>query len=137
MKKLLLALMLLLGPVSLASAQETVKACVPTGNGNSCQEVTASFPLPVFQAGSTAVNIATNTNTVIKASPGTFVGLVVNTAGTTSTATVYDNTACSGTVIGTFSTTAQAALNFGIAATTGICVTTAGGAAADITILYR
>lgn len=136
MKRLLLVLALMLY-APYAMAQQTVKACVPTSNGNSCQEVTPSYPLPVSLAGASHTNITTNTDTVVKASPGTFIGLVVNSAGTTSTATVYDNTACSGTKIGTFSTVAQAALNFGINASTGICVTTAGGAAADITILWR
>jgi hypothetical protein len=136
MKKLLLALALSLCVAS-AHAQQTIKACVPTGNGNSCQDVTQSYPLPVNQAGASHTNITTNTDTVVKASPGTFIGLIVNTAGTTSTATVYDNTACSGTKIGTFATTAAVALSFGVSASTGICVTTAGGAAADITILWR
>lgn len=136
MKRLFLALFIAMLP-ALANAQQTVKACVPTANGNSCEAVVPSYPLPVFQAGSSHTNITTDTNTVVKSSPGTFTGLIVNTAGTSSTATVYDNTACSGTKIGTFSTTAQTAITFGVAASTGICVTTAGSAAADITILWR
>ena len=71
--------------------------CITT-NGTNCVEIQGSFPLPVYAAGSTYTNITTSTNTVIKAAAGTFAGLVVNSAGPTgSSATVYDNTACSGT----------------------------------------
>lgn len=88
-------------------------------------------------AGQTFTNITTSTDTVIKASAGTFVGLSINTIGTTSTATVYNNTTCTGAKIGTYSTILQNSLTINAAATVGICVTTAGGAPADITVLWR
>ena len=91
-------------------------------------------------AGLTYTNILTSTNTIVKASPGIFAGLAVNTAGTLSQAVVYDHATCTGTIIGTFSTVAQGSVpyNPGVAATTGICVTTTDtGGAADITVLWR
>ncbi|HEX5508936.1 MAG TPA: hypothetical protein VFX37_10575 [Pseudolabrys sp.] len=137
MKRIFLALAFLAALPALASAQQTVKQCVPTGKGNSCEVISSTYPVPMFATGSSYTNITTNASTVIKAAPGTFLGIVVNTAGTTSTATVFDNTTCTGSKIGTFSTTAVSSLTFGISAATGICVTTAGSAAADITILWR
>ena len=88
--------------------------------------------------GSRYTNIAANASTVLKASgPATFASIVVNTAGVGSTATVYDNTTCTGTVIGTFSTAAQVSLPVDARAGTGLCVTTAGGTPANITVLWR
>lgn len=89
----------------------------------------------------TYTNIPTSTNTVVKAAPGTFGGLSVNTAGTLSSAIVYDHATCTGSIIGTFSTTAVGSVIFppdGIAALTGICVTTVDtGGAANITVFWR
>lgn len=82
-------------------------------------------------------NITTNTNTVVKASPGVFGGITINTAGTTSNVIVYNNTTCTGAKIGTFSSLTQGVLSAPVNASVGICTTTAGGAAADITILWR
>jgi hypothetical protein len=82
-------------------------------------------------------NITTNANTVVKASAGTFAGIIINTAGLTSSVVVYNDTSCSSTKIGTFSSLAQTSLSVNAIASTGICVTTAGGTPADITILWR
>lgn len=92
----------------------------------------------VVEAGKSFTNISTNASTVIKASAGVFTGLIVNTAGATSSVIVYNNTTCTGAIIGTFSTLAQTALvGINASATVGICATTAGGTPANITILYR
>lgn len=86
-------------------------------------------------AAATFSNITTNTTTTVKNAPGVITGLVINTAGTTSTVILKDNA----TVIGTFTTTVQGALNFDapINCATTIVAVTAGAAAADITVLYR
>jgi hypothetical protein len=94
-------------------------------------------PLPVVEAGASFANITTNASTVIKAAPGTFTGVSVNTAGTTSNVIVYNNTTCTGAIIGTFSTVAVGMIPVNAAASVGICAKTAGGAAADITVYYR
>jgi hypothetical protein len=85
----------------------------------------------------TSQNITTNATTTVKTGAGTFAGLSINTAGATSTATVYDNTAGSGTKLGTFSTTAQGYIPVNIPFATGLTVVTAGGTPADITVVYR
>jgi hypothetical protein len=48
--------------------------------------------IPVWNAGSNFLNIPTNVYTQVKTGPGVLSGLSVNTAGTTSSATVYDGT---------------------------------------------
>lgn len=94
--------------------------------------------LLVHEMGNSFTNITTNTDTVIKASAGTLYGLIINTVGTTSTATIYNNTTCTGAKIGTFSTVTQTALSaLNISASVGICITTAGAGAADITATWR
>lgn len=140
MKKILILLALLLMP-TLADAQSSRNPCynsASTSNptNQNCIPVGTLTPLPVAPQ-SSFTRITTNTDTVVKASKGLFAGISVNTAGVTSSATVYNNTTCTGAVIGTFSTLAQVVLNVGAIATTGICVTTAGGTPADITILWQ
>lgn len=123
--------------VTSAVAQSTVKVCVPTGNGNSCQEVTASFPLPVG-ASNSFTNITTNTDTVIKSTPGTFAGLVINSASSLTGTVIIYNGACGSSPIGTFVTTAVASLPVNATASTSICARTDSGVTpADITILYK
>lgn len=102
-----------------------------------CVAVTASAPLPVISGGAAFTNITTATNTVVSAKPANFMGLTVNTGGAGSSATVYNNTTCTGSKIGTYDTSAAGTVNVGAYASTGICVTTAGGTPADITVLYR
>lgn len=109
------------------------------GSGYIAAPGSVSYGATVSLAGQLSNNITTNTDTNVKASAGTFVGIVVNTGGTTSTAKVYNDAdgTCSSGLIGTFATTAQVSLTVNAVMTTGICVTTAGAGAADITILYR
>jgi hypothetical protein len=90
-------------------------------------------------AGQSFTNITTNTDTNVKGSPGTLVGLVVNTVGTGSTVQLFNDAdgTCSTGLIGTFTTTAQSSIVINAAATVGICAKTAGAGAADITVLFR
>lgn len=136
----IIAALLLVFSISFAEAQMN-RPCVgiPGGQTGNCVPVDSTNPLPVYQGGSSFANITTNADTNVKAAPGTFVGIVVNTAGTTSTAKIYNDAdgTCSSGLIATINTTALITLMYGISNTVGICVTTAGAAAADITILYR
>ncbi len=94
-------------------------------------------PWLVTTAGDSFTNIPTSTDTVVKNSAGTIKAISINTGGTTSSAVVYNNTTCSGAKIGTFATLVQGAVQINASASVGICVTTAGGAAADITVYWR
>src|ERR1700761_7420802 len=90
--------------------------------------------LSVKPSGASAYNNPANTaGHQIKTGAGVFQGISVNTAGLTSTATLYDGTSTSGTKLGTFSTLAVASLQLNIAFTTGLFVVLAGGTAADVT----
>lgn len=123
-----------------AFGEQTVKICIDNGiDVNSCVPIDAINPLPVIQSGSNFKNITTNTDTNVKATPGTFVGITTNTAGTTSTAKIYNDAdgVCSSGLIGTVDTTKVGTILFGVNASIGICVTTAGAGAADISILYK
>lgn len=91
----------------------------------------------VEEAGRPFANLATSATTTIKTGPGYLHSITVNTAGTTSTATVYDNTTNSGTKIATIDTTAKGTLTYDLAFSTGLTIVTAGGAAGDLTVTYR
>lgn len=94
----------------------------------------------VEAAGSPFSHIATNTTTTVKSGAGIFHKMCVGTKGASAnTATIYDNTAGSGTVIAivdTVNITSQC-LQFDLAFATGLTVVTATGTAADLTFVYR
>lgn len=75
------------------------------------------------QLGATVVNytvINTATTTVVKTGPGAFFGIAVTAGGVGSTATAYDNTAASGTVLmPATATTAVGPLTTGIPVSLG------------------
>lgn len=86
-------------------------------------------------------NITTATTTTVKSVPagqsGQFYGFCVNTVGTTSTLVAYDNTAASGTKIGTWTTTAVGCYQLKVQLQHGLTLVTTGSPAADLTILWR
>ncbi|MEJ0017533.1 MAG: hypothetical protein WDN25_13400 [Acetobacteraceae bacterium] len=86
-----------------------------------------------------AKNYAANTaGDAAKTGAGVLAGLTINTAGATSTATLYDGTSTAGTKLATINTTAVGSINFNnIAFATGLFVVLAGGTPADVTVVYR
>jgi len=88
--------------------------------------------------GNSSKNYAANTaGDQAKLGAGILRGLTVNTAGLTSTATLYDGTSTSGTKLGTFSTLAQNSLqDLNLAFATGLFVVLAGGTPADVTVSW-
>jgi thymidine phosphorylase len=83
-------------------------------------------------------NIATNTTTTVKSGSGVLHSIVINKKGASSNlATVYDNTAGSGTKIATIDTTTSVVtLLFDCQFSIGLTIVTATGTAADITVSY-
>jgi hypothetical protein len=83
-------------------------------------------------------HVNSNTTTVVKSGPGLLHSITINSKGATgNTATVYDNTSGSGTVIAVIDTTSQIqTLLFDIGFTTGLTIVTATGTAADITVSW-
>jgi hypothetical protein len=96
--------------------------------------VLAANPAQTYRADSYA-NIAAAATTVVKSGAGTLSAIVVNDPGSSVTATVYDNTAGSGTKIATIALAAGMSLQYGVAFGTGLTVVTSG--ACDITVVYR
>lgn len=83
-------------------------------------------------------HISTNTTTQAKAGAGVLHALTINTLGSVDTITLYDNTACSGTVIAIANAAAsQTTLNFDAAFGVGLCIATSGTTAPDITVTWR
>lgn len=84
-------------------------------------------------------NITTNTTTTVKSGAGVVHTICINTKGATAnTATVYDNTAASGTKLGTIdTTTGVGCMTYNAAFGTGLTVVTAAGTAADMTVTYK
>jgi hypothetical protein len=81
-------------------------------------------------------NISSDTTTVVKSGAGFLHSIVINTLAATGTATVYDNTAGSGTKIATIATAAMGTLLYDIAFGTGLTIVTAT-AAPDLTVCYK
>lgn len=85
-------------------------------------------------------NITSATTTTIKSGAGVLRALVINKAVASATVAIYDNTAGSGTLIGTITMPAtllsnQASLNYSVKFATGLTIVTTG--AQDITVSYR
>lgn len=100
--------------------------------------VTLSSPLPV-QPSYLYSNITTDATFVLKTGAGVLHTICFNNPVATETVTVFDNTAGSGTKIGTVTTPASpqpGCLTYDAAFTTGLTVTT-GTAAGDLTVSYR
>lgn len=89
-----------------------------------------------------SVNIATQTTTVVKSGRGTLERIVINTPLANGVITIYDNTAGSGTKIGTITmagtlaSTGPHVAEYGLRFNTGLTVVT-GTANQDITVVYR
>lgn len=106
-----------------------------------------------YPFGNSYQNITTNATTTLKSGAGVFKGFTVNNNGftTAGTITIYDNTAASGTKLGTITIPVSPpgtallatdlmppALGFDAAFTTGLTFVTATTApAADITVIWR
>lgn len=96
--------------------------------------------VPVVNAGFTYGHMSTSTTTTFKSGAGVLHAVIVNTLGTVaSNATIYDNTAGSGTVIAVLNTltTGEGTYTYDVAFTTGLTLVTTGTVAPDITVSYR
>lgn len=86
-------------------------------------------------------NISTGTTTLVKGSPGTLQRIIMNKPLIGGVITIYDNTAGSGTKIGTITlpvltlTEDVWCIDYGCAFTTGLTIVT--GNAMDVTVIYN
>jgi hypothetical protein len=86
------------------------------------------------------LNITSGTTTTVKIGNGVLVSIIVGKAVAGDTITIYDNTAASGTKIGTIThpatiTSAQYTIPYLVQFTTGLTIVTSG--ADDITVVYE
>jgi hypothetical protein len=83
-------------------------------------------------------NITTDTTTTLKSTRGYLHTVCINTPAAGGTATIYDNTAASGTKIGTITSFASVpgCFIYDVAFWTGLTIVTAT-AAPDITVTFR
>lgn len=82
-------------------------------------------------------NITTDATTTVKSGSGILHTICINTPAATETVTIYDNTAGSGTKIGSMTSFAsvQGCNTYDVAFSTGLTIVTAT-AAGDITVAY-
>lgn len=84
------------------------------------------------------LNIAANGTTTVKSGKGFLRSITINSKGASAnTATVYDNTAGSGTKIATIDTTTGGVFTYDLEFITGLTVVLATGTSADITVSYK
>jgi hypothetical protein len=83
-------------------------------------------------------HLNSNGSTTLKSAAGWLHSVSINSKGATgNTATLYDNTTASGTLLAVIDTTAQIqTLLFDVAFQTGLTVVLASGSAADLTVSY-
>lgn len=87
--------------------------------------------------GAAVANYTANGSNQASLGWGALVGVVVNVAGTTSTITLYDGTSASGTKLMELGTATAGVINLPpVRFITGLFAVTAGGAAADVSVLY-
>lgn len=117
---------------------------------NNYASLAANFSISPLAPGSYR-NITGNSTVEVKSSAGVIMGIMINNNSTGGTITIYDNTAASGTKIGTLQigtpsggllstsgitgTSGFIAINTKF--TTGLTVVTAGSTSNDVTIIYR
>jgi hypothetical protein len=103
----------------------------------SFRPVAVSVQGSVSIAGSNYTNITTKTTTVVKTGPGVLKSIIINAPGTADTLTIYDNTAASGTKIGTITVTAGYQYTYEAAFSTGLTIVSGGTTAGDYTAIWR
>ena len=147
MKNLLLSLcavaLLALFSFAPAHAQPGFQICAPVANAApNCAPVDSSLGLTIAPAGLSYSNITTATTTTIKSGAGVLHSLCINKTVASATVTIYDNTAASGSKIGTITLPATLLQEggtgcdvFDVGFAIGLTIVTVG--AQDITVSWR
>ena len=121
------------GKLSISYAPYAVQAV----DGSATTQPVSIAAVVVTKSSYSYSNITTTTTTTVKSASGILHSLVINTRGGSSTCTVYDNTAGSGTKIATIDTTlSTTAFIYDVAFATGLTIVTGGVSAADLTVSY-
>jgi hypothetical protein len=114
-------------------------AGTPSADVITVQGAATGTPLPTVTGGNSYTNITTATTTTPKSGGGVLHTICVNALGTVaSSATVYDNTAGSGTKIATLNTLALLGCQtYDVTFATGLTIVTTGTVAPDLTASWR
>lgn len=129
-------------PVKVGLRYNSTAVAVSNGQRVDAQAAGPNGALLVEEGGRSFGNITTTTTTTLKSGAGYLHSLTINTPVATSIITIYDNTAGSGTKIGTITLPATLLSDgpktaiFNVAFATGLTIVT-GTAASDITVSYR
>ena len=106
-------------------------ATFPTTGTMTVEFVSDSQPVYVYY------HASTNTTQTLKSFSAFVHTVTINNPGTTEVITLFDNGACSGTVIAAIVPTVTVTLVLDVQTTTGLCVQTSGTTAGDTTVTYR
>lgn len=87
----------------------------------------------------TYAHINSNTSTQLKTQPSYIHTLTFNTAGTSETITIFDNTTCTGTTFAVITNPSanESSLLYDAQLNVGLCILTSGTTAGDYTVTYR
>lgn len=100
-------------------------------------QLLASNPVQTFVS-NTYQNITTKTTTTVKSGAGTLSRIIINKVGSADTIAIFDNTAGSGTLIGTITSGLEGnTFAYDCAFATGLTIVTGGTTAGDYTVVYR
>lgn len=126
-------------PIDVSAATPLPVTAAVSGGTVNIGNTPNTVPILAQAPGFSFQNITTATTTTVKSGAGVLHGVTVNTKGTiASTITIYNNTAGSGTKIGTIDSLNLAGqFLFDVAFTTGLTLVTTGTVAPDITVSYR
>ena len=131
--KWILALVLCLAVACPVLAAEIT---LPQSNGTKTPMGGVGDAAKTTGGGFTFVNITTNATTVVKSGAGFVHTVCVLTAGATDTATIYNNTAGSGTTIGTLDTALTGCFQIDAIFTIGLTIVTAGTTPGNLSVSY-
>lgn len=81
-------------------------------------------------------NLAANATTTLKRGTGSLHRIILNSAGSGNTITIYDNTAASGTIIATVSPSSAQPLDYDLDFQFGLTIVISGGTPSNITVVY-
>lgn len=125
-------------PVKIGSKVNTAVQAFSNGQRADLQG-TVTGAILTEEAGRSFNHISTAATTTVKSGAGFLHSITVNALGTVaSSATIYDNTAGSGTVIAIINTlNLSGTFTYDIAFSTGLTIVTTGTVAPDITVSYR
>lgn len=129
------ALAVIISVVGLAPAAVAADLTYTTLPQTSDSALVIANKSAVAPASNTFAYISTATTTAVKSGSGVLEKIIVSTVGSSSTVTIYDNTAGSGTIIGVINSDSLGTYEYGGRFATGLTIVTVG--TPKVTVVYR